>query len=66
MNEYERTQLPPLVSFSRAIKILHSSHSRLKKAQALGHFNAVLINRRWAIPKNEILRLLGERDSKAE
>jgi hypothetical protein len=51
----------PLVTFKEAVRMLHSSHRRLKKAQTLGHFHATLIGKRWAIPRSEVLRLLSER-----
>lgn len=62
----ERTQLTasddePLMTFKAVARLLHSSHRRLKRAHAAGHFEAILIGRRWAIPKREALRLLSEK-----
>jgi hypothetical protein len=54
----------PLVTFKEAVRMLHSSHRRLKKAQALGHFHAVLIGKRWGIPRSEVLRLLAAQGEK--
>jgi hypothetical protein len=52
----------PHLSFRQAVKLLHTSHRRLKRAQEAGQFEAILINRRWAIPRREVLRMLGEKD----
>jgi hypothetical protein len=51
----------PLLTFRQVAKMLHSSHRRLKKAYEAGQFEAVLIGKRWAIPRREALRLLSER-----
>jgi len=50
----------PHLTFRQAVKMLHSSHRRLKKAHAAGQFEAILIGKRWAIPRREVLRLLSE------
>lgn len=54
----------PLMTFKAVARLLHSSHKRLKKGHAAGQFEAVLIGRRWAIPRREALRLLGEQGEK--
>jgi hypothetical protein len=50
----------PLLTFRQVVKMLHSSHRRLKKAHEAGQFEAILIGKRWAIPRREALRLLSE------
>ncbi len=54
----------PLLTFRQVVKMLHSSHRRLKKAHAAGQFEAILIGKRWAIPRREALRLLSEKVAK--
>lgn len=63
LNMHEREnigpdEILPFVSFRQAVKMLRSSHNRLRKARESGQIHAILINRRWVIPRAEILRLL--------
>jgi hypothetical protein len=51
----------PLLTFRQVAKMLHSSHRRLKKAHGSGQIEAVLIGKRWAIPRREAMRLLSEK-----
>lgn len=67
MDESEQTPTDgnePFVSFRQLAKLLHSSHKRLKKAHLAGQFEAILIGKRWAIPRREALRLLSEKGEK--
>jgi hypothetical protein len=65
----ERTQQTasddePLMTFKAVARMLHSSHKRLKRAHAAGQLEAILIGRRWAIPRREAMRLLIEQGEK--
>jgi len=48
----------PHVTFKEAARILRSSPHRLRVGHAAGQFQAILIGKRWAIPRDEIERLL--------
>ena len=51
----------PLMTFKAVARLLHSSHKRLKKAHAAGQFEAILIGKRWVIPRREALRMRSEK-----
>jgi excisionase family DNA binding protein len=55
-------ELKPFVTFKEAARILRTGTLRLRRARDAGQIEAVMLGRRWAIPRSEILRLLNERD----